>query len=760
MVLSNGPRVEVPNGHAPSVKANGHPKLGEKRTFVEVKEEIQSPKRIKTQERTDFTRWRLLDEEGRQTWHYLADDAAATRWPQSTADKYFLGLPTDLPELPPAKSPLDSVKNGLEFFQHLQLPPGNWGCEYGGPMFLLPGLVITWVVTETRIPDAHATEIKNYLFSRQNPEDGGWGLHIEADSSVFGTSLNYTVLRLLGVSEEDPRLVTARGLLHKLGGAKNAPHWAKFWLSILGVCQWEIVNPVPPEFWLLPDWVPVAPWRWWIHMRQVYLPMSYIWSKKWSYKGNSVTRQLRQELFVEPYESIDWAGNRNSIHEKDNYHPKTWLLNSINWVLVNIYPYVRPDSMVKKAEDWAFKLIQMEDKNTDFSNLGPVNAAMNTIACYVREGPGAYSVKRHIERLEDFLWVKDEGMLMNGTNGVQCWDTSFLIQAVMDAGLAEDPKWKPMLMKAFEFLDVQQIRENVDDQDICYRQQRKGAWAFSTKDQGYAVSDCVSEALKAVLLLQRTPGYPTLLDDQRIYDAIDTLLTYNNASGGCASYEPTRGGEWLEMLNAAEVFGRIMIEYDYPECTTAVVTALSLFSKYYPKYRAADIKVFKHSACQYIRKAQHPDGSWYGSWGICFTYAAMFALESLASIGETYENSEAVRKGCDFLLSKQRSDGGWSESYKSCESSVYTEHPSGSQVVMTAWVCIGLLEAKYPERAPIEKAIKLIMSRQQPNGEWLQEAIEGVFNKSCMISYPNYKFIFPIKAMGMFSKCYGDTPLL
>ena len=91
---------------------------------------------------------------------------------------------------------------------------------------------------------------------------------------------------------------------------------------------------------------------------------------------------------------------------------------------------------------------------------------------------------------------------------------------------------------------------------------------------------------------------------------------------------------------------------------------------------------------------------------------------------------------------------------------MYVEHPSGSQVVQTAWACIGLLEAHYPDRAPIEKALKLIMSRQQPNGEWLQEAIEGVFNKSCMISYPNYKFIFPIKAMGMFAKRYGDVALL
>lgn len=75
---------------------------------------------------------------------------------------------------------------------------------------------------------------------------------------------------------------------------------------------------------------------------------------------------------------------------------------------------------------------------------------------------------------------------------------------------------------------------------------------------------------------------------------------------------------------------------------------------------------------------------------------------------------------------------------------------------MTAWAIIGLLEAHYPDLEPIQKGLQLIMSRQQKNGEWLQEAIEGVFNKSCMISYPNYKFVFPIKALGMYARRYGD----
>lgn len=66
---------------------------------------------------------------------------------------------------------------------------------------------------------------------------------------MFGTAMNYTALRLLGADAEDPRMVKARKLLWELGGALKGPHWAKWWLSVLGVLEWEVVNPVPPEIW-------------------------------------------------------------------------------------------------------------------------------------------------------------------------------------------------------------------------------------------------------------------------------------------------------------------------------------------------------------------------------------------------------------------------------------------------------------------------------------------------------------------------------
>lgn len=456
--------------------------------------------------------------------------------------------------------------------------------------------------------------------------------------------------------------------------------------------------------------------------------MGYVYSKRFQHPVDDFTRQLREELYTQPYDTIHWPSYRPAIADEDNYYPKSWFLRLLFWIIVNIWNYVRWP-LAKRAEEWSWWLIQREDQNTDYAGLGPVNAPMNTICCYIHDGPGSYSVRRHIDRLNDYMWMKHEGMLMNGTNGVQVWDTAFIIQAVVVAGFAEDPKWRPMLQRALEFLEDHQMTEEVPDQEKVYRHRRKGAWPFSTKTQGYTVSDCTAEGLRSTLQLQKQLGFPAVISDERLKDAADTLLTMQNPSGGFTEYEITRGSKYVELLNAAEVFGGIMIGYDYPECTTAVLTALTYFSRFFPDYRAEEITKCRERAIKYIRHVQRPDGSWYGSWGICFTYAAMFALESLALVGETYETSERVRRGCQFLVDKQMSDGGWGESYLSSEKGVYTHAPE-SQVVQTSWACLALMEAGYPDKSVIERGMRLLMSRQQPNGEWLQELIEGVFNQS------------------------------
>lgn len=54
---------------------------------------------------------------------------------------------------------------------------------------------------------------------------------------------------------------------------------------------------------------------------------------------------------------------------------------------------------------------------------------------------------------------------------------------------------------------------------------------------------------------------------------------------------------------------------------------------------------------------------------MCFTYAAWFGCSALAAAGSDLKDP-ALYKGASFLVGKQRLDGGWGESYLSCQDKV------------------------------------------------------------------------------------------
>jgi hypothetical protein len=72
--------------------ANGSTKRGANSKPANAQVPMQSTK--VGHEKTDYTRWRLKDDRGCQTWHYLKTDEDIKAWPQSKADEYFLGLDT------------------------------------------------------------------------------------------------------------------------------------------------------------------------------------------------------------------------------------------------------------------------------------------------------------------------------------------------------------------------------------------------------------------------------------------------------------------------------------------------------------------------------------------------------------------------------------------------------------------------------------------------------------------------------------------
>lgn len=132
---------------------------------------------------------------------------------------------------------ITTIRRGISFYSSIQGSDGHWPAESAGPLFFLQPLVMALYITgslDVVLGAEHKKEIVRYLYNHQN-EDGGWGFHIEGDSTMFGSALSYIALRILGEGVEDGverAMYRGRKWILEHGGLVAIPSWGKFWVTV------------------------------------------------------------------------------------------------------------------------------------------------------------------------------------------------------------------------------------------------------------------------------------------------------------------------------------------------------------------------------------------------------------------------------------------------------------------------------------------------------------------------------------------------
>ena len=581
--------------------------------------------------------------------------------------------------------------------------------------------------------------------------DGVWGLHPESGGYVFFTTLAYVALRLLGLGAEHPLTSTARQWLHsQKGGVLSIPSWGKFWLAVIGLYGYDGVNPVPPEMFLLPKFFPFHPHRYYCHTRLIYMGIAYIYGSRWRSELGPIVRELRQELYEMPYDAIDFAAYRHVLAESDVYVPLTrWL--RLAYDALHVYERIHSKRIRRRALEVCFRRIVAEQRATQHQALSPVNGLLNCLAILTRDQKHP-ELAASLDGMDKWKWEDEaEGIRYVGARS-NTWDTAFSMLALLESEAIAARSIEPLRRGYFFLRDVQMTAE-VEDFGEQDRDPALGGWCFSEGAHRWPVSDCTAEALCAVLKMHRAPGQliapSERITDQRIAQAVEFILYRQNADGGFGTYERRRASSWLENVNPSEMFGQCMTERSYIECTASSISALADVRASYPDLLRSRIDNAVERGVNFLRRSQRRDGSYAAFWGINFTYAIFHVTKGLRAAGISADDP-ALGRAAEWLVGKQKPDGGWGEHYSGCLKDRYVEHPL-SQVVMTSWALLALMEVMPPDAEPIARGISWLVRQQRHDGSWPQQAVNGVFFGSAMLDYKLYKSYFPLWALARHS---------
>ena len=620
---------------------------------------------------------------------------------------------------------------------HLQGADGGWEGEMTWcPMLTAQYVLLHHLVGRPITPGRRRGILRHFAQTRL--PGGSWGLHEHSPPYLFVTTLVYVAARLMGV-ERDAALIQRAGRFLRNEGVLAIPTWGKFWLALLGLYEWRGVHAMLPELWRLPRWLPLHPAKWYCHTRHIYMAMAAVYAHRFRAPATPLIAALREELFPEGFTNVDFRASRSRLREADLYARPSVGCRAGQGV-ARIYERFHGKRLRRRCREALVGRIRWELRSSDHTSISPVSGFLNILALWLDDPDDADAIEA-LHRLDDWIWEdEDGGARVTGARSAS-WDTGFALQALAAAPALAGRQ--DALGAGADFLRRQQIRARIDGFREAERTDRRGGWCFAGAWHGWPVTDCTAEAVLGLLASDREG-----VDESALWDAIQFMLRGQNRDGGFGSYEARRSVFGLEWLNPAEMFGDSMTEHSYVECTASCMSAIAASRRHFPRVVGLAAMRAMGRADAWLRRTQASDGAWRGVWGVQFIYGTLFGIRGLLAAGARW-GDPALRLACQWLLDRQRSDGGWGEHHSGCRAGRYVPHEE-SQIIQTAWALIALLEAGDSNWTAISRGVQFLCHTQDADGTWPKQDMAGVFFRTALLDYALYRQYFPLHALALY----------
>ena len=621
-----------------------------------------------------------------------------------------------------------SIDDATRAMLGYQRPDGHWVFELEADGTIPSEYVLLCHYLGEPVDTELEAKIAKYLRRTQGAH-GGWPLVREGDFDMSASVKAYFALKMIGEPMDAPHMARAREAIRSRGGAIHSNVFTRFTLAMFGVLTWKSVPVLPVEIMLLPMWSPfhinkISYWA-----RTTMVPLMVLAALK--PRARNPKSVGIDELFLQDPRSIGMTA-------KAPHQSAAWfmLFRALDGVLRVVEPMFSK-KLRQRAIDSALAFIEERINGED--GMGAIYPPMaNIVMMYDALGKDENFPPRASTRkaLKNLLIIRDDEAYCQPCVS-PVWDTALTCHAMNEAG---GEAALSSVGRALDWLLPRQVLDVKGDWAVKRPDVRPGGWAFQYNNDHYPDLDDTAVVVMSMDRIRRETGSDKY--DTAIARAREWIEGMQSDDGGWAAFDVNNLEYYLNNIPFSD-HGALLD----PPTEDVTGRCLSMLAQLGETVESSKRVA---AAVAYLRRTQHPEGSWYGRWGMNFIYGTWSVLCALNAVGVSHQDP-MIRKAADWLVSVQNEDGGWGEDAVSYRLDYRGLERAPSTASQTAWALLALMAVGEVANPVVARGVEYLIATQSEKGTWDEERYTATgFPRVFYLRYHGYAKFFPLWALARY----------